>query len=95
MTPMLTLRALSGLVVVLGLLAGLIWMLRRGSFGIAGTRSRAAIAIETAASLGERRSLVIVKVEGRRLLLGLTPQAVSLVSELTPVPADAAQEGAR
>jgi flagellar protein FliO/FliZ len=95
MTPMLTLRAISGLIVVLGLLAGLIWMLRRGSFGLAGTRTRATIAIETAASLGERRSLVIVKVEGRRLLLGLTPQAVSLVSELTPAPVEPAPEPVR
>jgi flagellar protein FliO/FliZ len=70
-------------------------MLRRGSFGLAGTRARATIAIETAASLGERRSLVIVKVEGRRLLLGLTPQAVSLVSELAPAPGEPAQEPAR
>jgi flagellar biogenesis protein FliO len=40
--------------------------------------------IESATPLGERRSLVIVKVEGRRLLLGLTPMNVSLVTELAP-----------
>ena len=34
--------------------------------------------------LGDRRSLVIVSVEGRRLLLGLTPAQVSLVTELAP-----------
>jgi flagellar biogenesis protein FliO len=33
-------------------------------------------------ALGERRSLVIVSVEGRRLLLGLTPTSMSLVAEL-------------
>ena len=32
--------------------------------------------------LGERRSLMVVAVEGRRLLLGLTPMQVSLVTEL-------------
>ena len=32
--------------------------------------------------LGERRSLVIVSVEGRRLLLGLTPGQISMVTEL-------------
>jgi flagellar biogenesis protein FliO len=34
--------------------------------------------------LGERRSLVIVAVEGRRLLLGLTPGQISMVTELGP-----------
>jgi flagellar biogenesis protein FliO len=36
--------------------------------------------------LGERRSLVVVSVEGRRLLLGLTPAQVSLVTELAAAP---------
>jgi flagellar biogenesis protein FliO len=40
--------------------------------------------VETALPLGERRSLVIVAVEGRRLLLGLTPSSVSFVAELVP-----------
>jgi flagellar biogenesis protein FliO len=38
--------------------------------------------VETAIPLGERRSLVIVSVEGRRLLLGLTSTNISLVTEL-------------
>ena len=38
--------------------------------------------VESAISLGERRSLVIVSVEGRRLLLGLTSTQVSLITEL-------------
>jgi flagellar biogenesis protein FliO len=35
-------------------------------------------------SLGERRSLVVVAVENKRLLLGLTPNQVTLVAELGP-----------
>ena len=85
MTTALTFRALASVLVVVGLLAAFVWMLRRGSFGLAGLRSRAAIAIETAASLGDRKSLVIVSVEGRRILLGVTPGAVSLISELAPI----------
>ena len=88
-TPALTARALVSLAAVLALLAAFIWALRRGSFGLAGLRSRAAIAIETATSLGDRRSLVIVSVEGRRILLGVTPGAVSLISELAPSAATA------
>jgi flagellar biogenesis protein FliO len=41
--------------------------------------------VETAIPLGERRSLVIVSVEGRRLLLGLTTTNISLVTELRAV----------
>ena len=56
---------------VLALLAVCAWVLKRH-----GCRARAAgsMHVETALSLGERRSLVIVTVEGRRLLLGTAPQ---------------------
>ena len=91
MTPAVTLRALASILVVLGLLVAFVWTLRRGSFGLAGLRARAAIAIETATSLGDRKSLVIVSVEGRRILLGVTPGAVSLISELAPTPPAPAQ----
>ena len=36
--------------------------------------------------IGERRSLIIVAVEGRRLLLGLTPTQIAMVTELGPAP---------
>jgi len=66
--------------VVLVLVAGVAYLVRRGALGrLAGT---GAIVVETAVTLGERRSLVIVAVEGRRLLLGLTPTHMSLVTEL-------------
>jgi flagellar protein FliO/FliZ len=72
-------RALLVVTLVIGLLALAAWLLRRHapSRGI-----RQAVTVETAVSLGERRSLVIVGVEGRRLLLGLTPGSISLVTEL-------------
>lgn len=72
-------RALVVALVVVGLLAALAWALRRNAVF---ARARQALAVETAMSLGERRSLVVVTVEGRRLLLGLTPTSVSLVTEL-------------
>lgn len=74
-------RMLFGLVVVLGLLGGLAWLLRRGA---AIRRGSGTLAVESALSLGERRSVVVVAVEGRRLLLGLAPNYVSLVTELGP-----------
>jgi flagellar protein FliO/FliZ len=77
------LRALVATAVVLGLVALLAWLVRRGAIVLPGRRSRSAVTVESAVPLGERRSLVIVAVEGRRLLLGLTPASVSLVTELS------------
>jgi flagellar protein FliO/FliZ len=71
--------------VVLALVAGMAWLVRRGAFGALRGGSRA-ISIETAVPIGERRSLVIVAVEGRRLLLGLTPTQISMVTELNAAP---------
>jgi flagellar protein FliO/FliZ len=66
---------------VVALLAAASWLLRRGSLA---RRSKQAVVVETAVALGERRSLVIVAVEGRRLLLGLAPNQINLVTELQP-----------
>lgn len=74
-------RTLIALTLVLALLAGLAWVLRKG---LLARRSSQALNVETALALGDRRSLVIVTVEGRRLLIGLTPGQVSLVTELKP-----------
>ena len=82
-----TLSAVRGIfatVVVLGLLGLLAWLVRRGSIRLGPARGTQLVSVETAVSLGDRRSLVVVAVEGRRLLLGLTPMQVTLVSELTP-----------
>jgi flagellar biosynthetic protein FliO len=86
------LRGLAATVFVLGLLGTLAWMLRRGTLALPGRKAPGAIRVETAVSLGERRSLVVVAVEGRRLLLGLTPMQVTVVTELASVaPATFAQ----
>jgi flagellar biogenesis protein FliO len=67
---------------VLALLGGALWLLKSGWLGRLAARS-SAVAVETAVSLGERRQLVIVAVEGRRLLLGVTAGQVTLVTELS------------
>lgn len=76
-------RMLGALGIVLGLLAGLAWLLRRG---VLAKRSAGALAIESALALGDRRQLMVVAVEGRRLLLGVAPGQVSLVTELQTAP---------
>jgi len=88
---LVTVRAIGSLVAVLGLLGLFVWALRRGSLKLTSLAPRGTIAIETAMSLGERRSIAIVGVEGRRLLIGLTPTTISLLTDLTP---KASQAGA-
>lgn len=80
-------RSLFAIFVVFGLLALLAWLAKRGTFGGLGRQGRSLVKVEGAVPLGERRSLMVVSVEGRRLLLGLTPMQVSLVTELAPQPA--------
>jgi flagellar protein FliO/FliZ len=75
-------------VVVLALVGAFAWLVRRGAFSALRQGSRA-ITVETAVPIGERRSLIIVAVEGRRLLLGLTPGQISMVTELGPAAAPA------
>ena len=79
------LSSLAAVVVVLALFAAAVWLFKRSRLGAMGRRDR--ISIETACSIGERRSLVIVGVEGRRLLLGVAPGQVSLLTELAAPPA--------
>ena len=66
---------------VLGLVAALAWLVRRGPLAHLAAKGKL-VSIETAVPIGDRRSLVIVSVEGRRLLLGMTPTSISLVTEL-------------
>lgn len=72
-------RMAVGLLVVLALLSLLAWIMRRA---LSARRSGGPLSVETALSLGERRSLVIVTVESRRLLLGLAPGQISMLAEL-------------
>lgn len=75
----LGLRSFLALAVVGLLLAGAVWALRRVNDSRRGTP---VLRVESALPLGDKRSLVIVAVEGRRLLVGVAPNGVSLVTEL-------------
>jgi flagellar protein FliO/FliZ len=78
-------RSLLAIVVVFGLLGGLAWAARRGRLGFF-SRQPSHVRVEATVPLGERRSLMVVAIEGRRLLIGLTPMQVSLVTELSTAP---------
>jgi flagellar biosynthetic protein FliO len=84
-------QSLLAVLIVLGLVVLLAWLLRRGAFPGLASRSRGVV-VETAVPLGDRRSLVIVAVEGRRLLLGMTPAQISMVAELERRPFEAQLE---
>lgn len=75
----LGLRSWLALLVVGALLAAAVWALRRAGES---RRGRQSLSVESALSLGDKRSLVIVTVEGRRLLVGVSPGSVALVTEL-------------
>lgn len=76
-------RSMAALVVVFGLLGLLAWLARRGSLpGGFVRKSATTMRVETALPLGDRRSLAIVVVEGRRLVIGMSPASVSLITEL-------------
>ena len=81
-------NGLLAIVIVLGLVGALAWLLRSGYLGRLAPRNPI-VGVETAISLGERRQLVIVAVEGRRLLLGVTSAQVTLVTELAAPPKEA------
>jgi flagellar protein FliO/FliZ len=74
-------QSLLAVLIVLALVVALAWLARRAGFGPRG-RSARGVSVESAVSLGERRSLVIVSVEDRRLLLGVTPAQITVVTEL-------------
>lgn len=77
-------RTILSLLVVLALLGGCLWLIRRGGWQGGLGKGPRPVQIETAVGLGDRRQLVVVSVEGRRLLLGVTPMHVALVTELSP-----------
>ena len=84
-------RSLVAIVVVFGLLGALAWAARRGRLSFF-TRQPSHVRVEATVPLGDRRSLMVVAIEGRRLLLGLTPVQVSLVTELSTQPSPVTAE---
>jgi len=86
------LRMVSSLAfIVLLILAGA-WLMRRAGWLRAGPGQ--AIKVVGAQSLGARSSVAIVQVENQRLVLGVTPQQITLLHTL-PASGDAADSAGR
>ena len=76
---------LVGMGVVVLVLGGLLWLVRR-RFGVAGP-AKIDCAVVGGLTVGPRERLVVVRVEGKRLLLGVTSGAIGLLCELPEIAA--------
>jgi len=83
-------EAVVATLIVLALLGATLWLLRKGLSRQNG--AGASMSVESSLSLGERRSLVVVRVEGRRLLMGVAPGQVRLITELGAAPVSPTSE---
>lgn len=73
-----------GLSAVLLLIFGLAWVARRLNV-TAMSASPASLKLQSVLSLGNKEKVVIINAEGRRFLLGVTAQQISILSELDEV----------
>ena len=78
------LNLILGLGLVVGLILGLAWLLRRLGHFQAGSDSR--LRIIGGLSLGGRERLILVQVDNKRLLLGVTPGNIQSLCELGESP---------
>lgn len=79
-------RYISAIVIVGGLLALAIWMLRRFNFAPRDTRSR--LTVVSHVSVGTREKLVVVRFGNEEVLLGVTPHTITRLGAV-PVEDDA------
>nr|WP_246429139.1 flagellar biosynthetic protein FliO [Pseudoxanthomonas broegbernensis] len=76
--------AFLALLLVLGLILGLAWLLRRLPGGL---RTAEGLRVVGSLPLGAKERLVVVEVGGRQLLLGVTSAGISLLHDLPePLP---------
>lgn len=82
MTLSLVTQVSGALAVVVLLIALCAWLARR--CGLAGHAHAhgSSIKVESSYSLGQRERLVVIEVDGQRLLLGVTPGAISRLARL-------------
>jgi flagellar protein FliO/FliZ len=69
-----------GLMAVLGVIVVLAWLAKR--FNVSGMSISQSLKLQSVLSLGTKEKVVIVNVEGRRFLLGVTPHQINVLSEL-------------
>lgn len=78
------LQMVGGLLLVLCIIGGIAWLLKR--FSIFPQATAGAIKITASANVGQRERIVIVEVEDARLVLGVTSQQINTLHRLPKVP---------
>lgn len=71
------LQMVSSLILVLIVIGGLAWVLKR--FGISSTASSGAIKVIATAGVGQRERVVLIEIENTRLVLGVAPGRVNVL----------------
>ena len=79
MPPIDWLQFISSFLLVVGLLAFVLWFMKRSQMGPKG-QGRQIEHLESF-SVGPRQKLVMVRVRDRDLLIGVSPQDISMISE--------------
>lgn len=79
-------KTLLGLIAVLALMAGAVWMMRR--FGVVKPLNRSVARVVGGVSVGSRERVMVVEVAGQWILVGVAPGRVNALGQL-PRPEDA------
>ena len=75
-----------GLIAVLAIILGLSWLARR--FNLAGVGGVAGLKVSAALNVGQKEKILVLDVEGRRLLVGVTAHQITVLQALGDVPED-------
>ena len=74
-------RIMLSLLLVVGLILAAAWLARRG--GLLKNKNQQRIKILDTQRLGPRRSVALVQIDDREILIGITPQQISLLHTTT------------
>lgn|GEM_PF-1387701 len=74
--------ALLAFAAVIALIPAVLWVLKRLQGGL--TPSARGISLAGGLALGPRERVTLIEVDGRRFLIGVTAQTISLIAELGP-----------
>ena len=91
------LQYLLSFALVIALLLGSLWALRRlqSGHGLMRARTESRLKIVETLSLGPRQKIALVQLDGQDVLLGITAQAITALQSPLPVPAQGARVGQR
>ena len=80
---------LAGLAVVLGLMGGLVYVAKRWGFFPSKTTAGTHIQVLERRYLGNKHSLVLVRIQEEYILLGISPERMDVLSRQMPIPVTA------